>query len=283
MIISPEQLKHRNKSGVRFEADRRNQSMKTSIDYKSRLARVGITLLITSLVACDRGADPDMNAGNAGASPGYDAGYEFGFKLSLLRHQHPDIGLDEALNGLRDALSETGQPISSANMCARLQPVEEKPAEVELRPETFQPPETQPGSDSVEVDSANDDDNAPDADNEGVVTLPSGVQYEVLLAGSGEPPQAGDSVLISYEGRLPDGTVFDTTYDVGPLQMSLDDIVVPGLKEALLLMNTGSRWHVVIPTNRGFSTGNRMFRRHDLIYDIELVSIDRAQPAEAGY
>lgn len=257
--------------------------MKTFNEYKSRLARVSLTLLIASLAACDRGADPDMNAGNAGASPGYDAGYEFGIKLALLRQQQPEIELDDALDGLRDALSETSQSIGSTEMCAMLQPVEEKPAEVELRPETVQPPETQPGYDSVEVDSANDDDNAPDAGNEGLVTLPSGVQYEVLLAGSGEPPQAGDSVLISYEGRLPDGTVFDTTYDVGPLQMSLDDIVVPGLKEALLLMNTGSRWHVVIPTNRGFSTGNRMFRRHDLIYDIELVSIDRAQPGEAGY
>ena len=256
--------------------------MKASNEYKSVLARVSLTLLITSLAACDRGADPDMNAGNAGASPGYDAGYEFGIKLALLRQQQPEIGLDDALDGLRDALSETSQSIGSTEMCARLQPVEDMPAEVELRPETVQPPETQPSSDSFEVDSANDDDNAPNAGNEGVVTLPSGVHYEVLYEGSGEPPQAGDSVLISYQARLPDGTVFDTTYDVGPLQMSLDDIVVPGLKEALLLMNTGSRWQVVIPANRGFNTGNRMFRRHDLIYDIELVSIDRALPVEAG-
>ena len=257
--------------------------MKTVNECKSTLAGIGFILLIATLAACDRGADTDMNSGNADAGHGYDAGYEFGYKLALLRQQHPDIELDEALKGLRDALSETSQSIGSTEMCARLQPVEDMPAEVELKPETVQPPETQPGSDSFEVDSANDDDKAPNAGNEGVVTLPSGVQYEVLLEGSGEPPQAGDSVLISYQARLPDGTVFDTTYDVGPLQMSLDDIVVPGLKEALLLMNTGSRWQVVIPPNRGFSTGNRMFRRHDLIYDIELVSIDRAQPGEAGY
>jgi FKBP-type peptidyl-prolyl cis-trans isomerase FklB len=260
--------------------------MKTFNEYKSVLAGIGYALLLTSLAACDRGADSNMNAGNAGASPGYNAGYDLGVKLALLQQQQPDIELDDALNGLRDALSDTNQITSRTELCARLQPAEFKPAEVEYRPaENVQPSRIEARSNKFNVFYAKDDYAALNAKREGVVTLPSGVQYEVLKAGSGEQPQAGDAVLISYQASLADGTVFDTTDDDGePLHMPLDDIVVPGLKEALLLMNAGARWQVVIPPSMGFSrTGNRMFRRRDLIYDIELISIDRAQPASTSY
>ena len=263
--------------------------MKASNEYKSVLARVSLTLLITSLAACDRGADPDMNAGNAGASPGYDAGYEFGIKLALLRQQQPEIELDDALDGLRDALSETSQSIGSTEMCARLQPVEDMPAEVELSPETVQPPETQPSSDSFEVDSTNDD--ALNTNRNGMVTLPSGVQYQVLYEGSGEPPQAGDTVRIRYQAYLDNGSVIETSDENDSLVLALDGIVAPGLKEVLLLMNSGASWQVVIPPSTGYSSPgsrmfkgreNRIYRPRDLIYNIELVSIDRAQPAKAG-
>jgi FKBP-type peptidyl-prolyl cis-trans isomerase len=109
------------------------------------------------------------------------------------------------------------------------------------------------------------------------------VQYEVLKAGSGEPPRADDAVVISYQASFADGTVIDTSDDSESQHIPLDDIVVPGLKEALLLMNTGARWQVVVPPSMGFTrSGNRMLRRRDLIYDIMLVSIDRAQAANAS-
>jgi len=254
--------------------------MKSFNEYKSVLAGIGFTLLITSLAGCDWGADSDMTASNAGGSPGYDAGYEFGIKLALLRQQQPGIELDEAFKGLLDALSETSETISSTEMCAMLQSVENGPNEVEPEPaESVQPPQTQESSHSFTDEYA-----ALEASSEKSITLPSGVQYEVLKAGSGEPPQAGDSVVISYKASLDNGSVIDTTDDGGPRQMSLDNIVVPGLKEALLLMNEGARWQVVIPPNMGFGrTGSRMFHRRDLIYDIELISIDRSQPANISY
>jgi len=267
--------------GPCFEANCRNQSRKSFNKNKSALAGIGLILLITSLSGCDWGADSDMTASNAGGSPGYDAGYEFGIKLALLRQQQPGIELDEAFKGLHDALSDTNQQISRTEMCAMLQPGEFKPVEAEYKPaESIQPPLTQARLDRNYY--AKDNYAELNASREGVVTLPSGVQYEVLNAGSGEPPRAGDAVLISYQASLDNGTVFDTTGDVGPLQMSLDEIVIPGLREALLLMNTGSRWQVVIPPGMGYSTGNRMFGRRDLIYDIELISIERAPPAEDG-
>jgi FKBP-type peptidyl-prolyl cis-trans isomerase FklB len=195
-----------------------------------------------------------------------------------------EIELDEAFKGLCDALSDTKQLISHTELCARLQqPVEFRPAEVEFKPtESLQPPLTEKRSHNI-VDFTPDNYAALNARRDGVVTLPSGVQYEVLKAGSGEPPRADDAVVISYQASFADGTVIDTSDDSESQHIPLDDIVVPGLKEALLLMNTGARWQVVVPPSMGFTrSGNRMLRRRDLIYDIMLVSIDRAQPANAS-
>lgn len=110
----------------------------------------------------------------------------------------------------------------------------------------------------------------------GVVTLPSGVQYEVLEAGSGRKPKPQDSVRVDYEASLPDGRVFDTTADdTEPTILSVSSIAVPGLREALLLMPEGSRWRVVVPPNQGFRhAGNNMLRRRVLIYDVRLLSIE---------
>jgi FKBP-type peptidyl-prolyl cis-trans isomerase FklB len=121
-----------------------------------------------------------------------------------------------------------------------------------------------------------DDFAALNAGRDNVVTLPSGVQYEILTAGSGATPQSGDAVVISYTGSLSDGRVFDSTTNTdGPLTIDLDAIVIPGLREALLLMPEGSHWRVVIPPSQGFANaGNNRLRRRDLIYDIELVGID---------
>ena len=120
-----------------------------------------------------------------------------------------------------------------------------------------------------------DDFAALNARRDTVVTLPSGVQYEVLATGNGATPQPDDTVMLYYTGSLSDGRVFDSTQNTdGPLSIELASIAVPGLREALLLMPEGSHWRVVVPPSEGFArSGNNRLRRRDLIYDIELVSI----------
>ena len=241
--------------------------MKTVNAYKNILAGLCCSILIMSLAACDQGKSPDIDTGSAGTTPGYDAGYEFGAKLAQLQQQQPGIELDDAFKGMLDALSKTSPKMSSAEMCAGLQAAESKITGAE-QPQI--PARTR---------GFKDDFAALNAQREGVVVLPSGVQYEVLNAGNGKQPADGDAVLVSYQASLTNGAVFDTTYEDGkPLHMPLDEIVVPGLKEALLLMNEGAKWRVVIPPSMGFGrSGNNQFRRKDLIYEIELVSIEKAQ------
>ena len=92
-----------------------------------------------------------------------------------------------------------------------------------------------------------DDFAALNAKREGVTTLPSGVQYEILTEGKGRRPAPSDAVIIQYEGSLTTGVVFDSTYeDEEPMRLQLDEIVVPGLKEALALMQEGAKWRIVV-------------------------------------
>jgi FKBP-type peptidyl-prolyl cis-trans isomerase FklB len=106
--------------------------------------------------------------------------------------------------------------------------------------------------------------------------LPSGVQYEILQPGAGPKPRSGDTVVVTYHGTLTNGVAFDSTLgDSGPAHLKLQDIAVPGLKEALLLMPAGAKWRVVIPPKMGFTnSGNNRLRRRDLIYEIQLLGIE---------
>ena len=254
-------------------------------DRNGAIAVVGFAVLIAGLTACDQGAVPEIDNGGKEDRPDYYAGYELGIKLAELRQQQPGFKVDEAFEGMFDALADMNQQLDRTELCTPPQHAERQPAEKEYSPaESVQPSQSEARPHNISKFEFTEDNFASaNARREGVVTLPSGVQYEVLRAGSGEPPEAGDAVVISYKAFLSDGTVFSTTDDGGAQYIALDDIVVPGLKEAWLLMTTGARWQVVVPPSMGFTkSGNRKLRRQDLIYDIMLVSIDRSPAVAAG-
>ena len=93
---------------------------------------------------------------------------------------------------------------------------------------------------------------AENAKKEGVVTLPSGLQYKVLNAGTGATPKASDSVECHYEGRLIDGSVFDSSYQRGETATFGVTQVIAGWVEALQLMKEGDKWQLYIPYNLAY-------------------------------
>jgi len=109
---------------------------------------------------------------------------------------------------------------------------------------------------------------------QGVVSLPSGVQYRILKTGTGKRPTEDSSVRCRYVGTLVDGMQFDKAEDKNPTVMRVAGFV-PGLKEAVKLMPAGSKWEVVIPPELGYgSQGNRAVAPNAvLIYAIEIVGI----------
>lgn len=215
--------------------------------------------------------DTAAKAESVKSRAGYSAGYAFGDRLVDLQRQDPEIELESVFRGILDALSGAGPRLSAGEMDAALQELKNTPGTA--APESGKARQRRS---IVRRGGFVDDYAALNAKREGVVTLPSGVQYEIVRPGSGRRPGAGDTVLVNYKGSLTNGAVFDSTYDDGqPARLQLEEIVVPGLREALLLMDQGAKWRLVIPPSMGFrAAGNNMLRRRDLIYDIELVSIE---------
>lgn len=111
---------------------------------------------------------------------------------------------------------------------------------------------------------------------EGVVVLPSGLQYKVLQAGDGATPTAQDTVRTHYEGKLIDGTVFDSSYQRNePAEFPVTG-VISGWTEALQKMKVGDKWQLVIPSDLAYGesgAGGVIPPHATLIFDIELLDV----------
>jgi len=109
-----------------------------------------------------------------------------------------------------------------------------------------------------------------------IVTLPSGLQYEILTEGNGKKPSATDIVTVDYEGKLTNGTVFDSSYKRGEPASFPVNGVIKGWQEALPLMKTGSTWMLYIPPELAYGSqgaGGVIGPNETLIFKVHLISI----------
>ncbi len=112
--------------------------------------------------------------------------------------------------------------------------------------------------------------------NPKVVTLPSGLQYEILTQGNGPKPKATDRVRCHYHGTLINGQVFDSSVERGQPAVFGVSQVIPGWVEALQLMPVGSRWKLFIPSNLAYGeqgAGDSIAPNSALIFEVELIGI----------
>ncbi len=114
---------------------------------------------------------------------------------------------------------------------------------------------------------------------DGVVTLPSGLQYKVITAGKGEKPKASDTVETNYRGTLVDGTEFDSSYKRKETATFPVTGVIPGWTEALQLMPVGSKWQLVIPSNLAYGENAppEIGANSTLIFEVELIGIKKPE------
>src|SRR6266849_3967399 len=111
---------------------------------------------------------------------------------------------------------------------------------------------------------------------DGVVTLPSGLQYKILTQGTGPKPTASDSVVCNYRGTLINGTEFDSSYKRGQPATFPVSGVIKGWTEALQLMPVGSKWQLFIPSDLAYgerAPGPEIAPDSTLIFEVELLSI----------
>lgn len=201
----------------------------------------------------------------AGNAPGLDSdkarqSYSAGYRAvaSLQRQGKEAADLAALLRGALDALAGTPQ-LDAQEMQALLKGLEpDQPAHGvrdELTPiraaQTFL---------------------TENAGKPGVKSLPSGLQYKVLQAGSGETPQITDTVVVHYRGSKVDGTEIDSSYlDNKPATYRVDE-VMPGWAEALQLMPEGSEWELYIPSKLAFGKRGAL-ENQALIYRIKLLAV----------
>lgn len=125
---------------------------------------------------------------------------------------------------------------------------------------------------------------AENAENEGVVVLPSGLQYKIIESGDGEQPRGTDRVSIHYRGSLIDGTEIANSFGREMPFSFRVDTAIPGQLEAMQLMREGDKWQLFIPTELAYGDKGRqglVGPNEALIFEVELVSVQKSETTPA--
>ncbi len=190
------------------------------------------------------------------------ASYALGINIGKsLKAQALDVDLTLLLKGLQDSMG--GEPLLADTECREVIMAYQKEAR------------------SASIDKNKKEGETFLAENKakpGIVTLPSGLQYKVITAGTGEKPKPTDKVKTHYRGTLISGKEFDSSYKRGePATFGVTQ-VIKGWTEALQLMPVGSKWQLYIPSELAYGergAGADIGPNSTLIFDIELISIEK--------
>jgi FKBP-type peptidyl-prolyl cis-trans isomerase FklB len=199
--------------------------------------------------------------------------YALGMNLgSTLHRQSVPVDPNILARGLRDALAGGKTQLTEEQAKATLMEVQ-----TEMRKK--QQEQMQQAGEANKKDGESF--LAANKSKDGVVTLPSGLQYKILTQGTGPKPAASDSVVCNYRGTLIDGTEFDSSYKRGEPATFPVSGVIKGWTEALQLMPVGSKWQLFVPSDLDYgdrAPGPEIGPGSTLIFEVELLSIqDKSQ------
>ncbi|GGJ00580.1 FKBP-type peptidyl-prolyl cis-trans isomerase [Halopseudomonas pertucinogena] len=190
----------------------------------------------------------------------YGIGRQMGDQL--LSSNIPDLTVELVLAGLRDAYTQQPSQVDENDMQAAFQTLQ---AKMQALAEESARAAGKAGIEFLERNGARD----------GVVTLASGLQYEVISEGDGATPTASSTVRTHYEGTLISGEVFDSSYKRGqPAEFPVGGVIA-GWTEALQLMKEGAKWRLYIPSNLAYGerAAGSIPPHSTLIFDIELIKV----------
>ena len=194
----------------------------------------------------------------------YSFGYQFGQNL---KSQGVDLNLDIYTSGIRDALGGKEPRMSQEEIRATIGELQKRVMAARQK-ELKEKAEMNLAEGKAFLDE--------NKKKEGVKTLPSGLQYKVLVEGSGKTPKATDTVTVHYRGTLINGSEFDSSYKKGQPTTFRVNGVIRGWSEALQLMKGGSKWQLFIPPELAYGeggAGGQIPPNSALIFEVELISI----------
>jgi FKBP-type peptidyl-prolyl cis-trans isomerase FklB len=202
----------------------------------------------------------DVNLSTDETRVSYGIGRQLGDQLR--DNPPPGVNLDAILAGLTDAFAGKPSRVGQEEMSASFKVIREI-----MQAEAAVKAEQAAGAGLAYL--------AENGQREGVTTLASGLQYEVITSGSGAQPTREDQVRTHYHGMLIDGTVFDSSYERGePAEFPVSG-VIPGWTEALQLMKAGSKWRLYVPSELAYGAqGVGSIPPHSvLVFDVELLDV----------
>jgi FKBP-type peptidyl-prolyl cis-trans isomerase FkpA/FKBP-type peptidyl-prolyl cis-trans isomerase FklB len=211
--------------------------------------------------------------------------------IAQLKEAGIELDKDQALEGARKALAGETLEINDEEARSFMMPVQKKMmAFQEQRQKEAMAQREQMMAQMKEMAEKNKTEGeaflAENAKKEGVQTLAGGVQYEVMVEGTGPKPKLNSQVKINYHGTFPDGKVFDSTVEArpgktpGPVELN-SGIFVNGFKTALHSMPEGSKWKIVIPGDEAYGLRGRapvIGPNQTIVFELELLEV--SEPAE---
>ena len=223
-----------------------------------------LATLIIAFLSFPIHADP-LKLDNDRSQLSYTLGFQIG---SSLKQQSVDVdpeimnrGIQDALGGNAPQMTEEAMDKARAGLQQRIQASQKAQAE----------------KSAADLQAAGKAFLEANKKKAGVVTLPSGLQYQVIRAGKGKQPGPKDVVTVNYRGTLIDGTEFDSSYRRNqPATFPLDR-VIPGWTEGLQHMKEGAKYKLFIPSDLAYGENGRLANQ-TLVFEVELISV---QPANA--
>ena len=191
----------------------------------------------------------------------YGIGRQMGEQL--MANPFDGLSADAVVEGLADLLAGKHSQVNEQNLQQAFQVISER-----MRAKQAEQAKAAAGDGEAYL--------VENAKRDGVITLASGLQYEVITEGSGAKPSASATVRTHYHGTLIDGTVFDSSYDRGqPAEFPVNGVIA-GWTEALQLMPVGSKWKLHIPYQLAYGergAGGAIAPFSALVFDVELLDI----------
>jgi FKBP-type peptidyl-prolyl cis-trans isomerase FklB len=228
-------------------------------------SRLMVSALVIGLMGCQGAKDKKLTLETQKQKVSYSIGIDIGKNL---KHSNIDIDLEALARGVKDAVSDSTPLLTEQQREEAMRQLQQEM--VAKRNES-----TKKAGEKNKVDG--EAFLAENAKKEGVITLPSGLQYKVLKQGDGKKPKLTDEVKTNYRGTLIDGTEFDSSYKRGePVSFHVNEMIT-GWIEALQLMPVGSKWQLFIPSNLAYGergNGGPIGPNATLIFELELLSIN---------
>lgn len=231
----------------------------------SVLPRIVLSLMAVLLTSTSGSAAESPLLKNDTDKINYSVGYQIGGDF---KKQGVALNREALLKGIEDAIGGKGAPLMS--------PLEMQTILVDLKKRILAEQDRQKAAQIEKYRGEGREFLAANARKDGVVTLPSGLQYKVLAAGSGRSPAATDTVVVNYRGTLIDGSEFDSSFRDGKPGTFPLNSVIPGWKEALPLMQEGAKWQLFVPADLAFGERGPLADR-TVIYELELISVQAGE------